>query len=163
MSENKIITVDYSQTFRQMLEKSPIPAHQIGLILRQLDDIDIKFNHKGIVSFEVHDFVFNEPTATESANHYIRTHNPESRWKPFDIEHILVYHLYYPEDVIFKKNHVFASRRKFKVGGVDHIAVLSYNFNNSSFELELVEDSRSHTWAPGLSAFPGQRKIKKVA
>jgi hypothetical protein len=158
MARNSVIEIDYSKIFEQMLVDSDIRRFQIEAIRKQLGGFDqIDFPHKGIVSFEVHDFSFSEPTTPRSAGEYIRHHDPDLKWKPFDIEHLLHYYSLDPNQDIFKRGFVFATRRFPTVQGEPCVFIL--HNDAGSPDLDLVKND--HPWSAYTSTFPGQRKLPK--
>ena len=154
MAGRKIISVNYEMPFEGMLVQAGVPRHQREQIFKQLGSKDLKFPHRGEVSFTIQNFRFNTATMSRAAEKYIRGHNTETKWKPFDIEHLLAY--FQKDPVKFDHHLVFASRRTFDVGGVLHIFVMTKDKGHA--DLELVPDD--HAWAPHSSIFPGQYKVK---
>jgi hypothetical protein len=154
MAEKKVITVDYKKSFEEILVEAGVPKHQREKIFEQLRSKKLEFPHKGEVSFAIQNFRFDNPTKSRAAEKYIRGHDTEPKWKPFDIEHLLAYFRKYPSK--FKSRLVFASRRTFKIQGTSHIFCMSIDKIGHA-DLELVPDD--HAWAPFMSIFPGQRKV----
>lgn len=158
MARDSIIRIDYSLTIVEMMKSCGIENRQIRKIDSQLGGLlNITFKHKTPISFKVHDFNFNEPTWVDGASTYISKHNPKSKWKPFDIEHLIHYYQLDPNQGIFTGGLVYSSKRKFLVDGVNHVFVLENR--NGHPDLELSPDD--HPRAAHLSTFPGQRKIEE--
>ena len=154
MAGRKVISVNYEMPFEGMLVNAGVPKHQREKIFEQLGSRELKFPHKGEVSFVIQNFRFDKATVSRAAEKYIRGHDTETQWKPFDIEHLLAYFEKDPSK--FKSRLIFASRRTFDLEGVPHI--FSMSIDKGSADLELVPDN--HAWSPNTSIFPGQYKVK---
>lgn len=153
MAGRKIITVDYKKSFEQMLVDAGVLEHQCKKIFKQLGSKELEFPHKGEVSFTMQNFRFDNATMSRAAEKYIRGHDTGTKWKPFDIEHLLAY--FKKDPTKFKSRLIFASRRTFDLKGVPHIFCMGIDKGHA--DLELVPDD--HAWTPHMSIFPGQRKV----
>ncbi len=153
MAGRKIIEINYEMPFEGMLVDAGVPKHQREKIFDQIGSRELKFPHKGEVSFTMQNFRFEKVTMSRAAEKYIRGHDTETKWKPFDIEHLLTY--FKKDPTKFRSRLIFASRRTFDFKGVPHIFCMGIDKGHA--DLELVPDN--HAWAPHMSIFPGQRKV----